>query len=191
MPPSGVDPRDQRVDRPRIIRFPDRHHPAEGVVENQHAHLIDRTQIADQAGRRRARQLHLRPFHRRALIDDQHHHGAFGRLRRQQLRGQRAIQRVFRLLLHVVDIALAADHQQPAALLDVLLQIRLARRRNFLQIPIVQDAPVDSRRNWCSRCRRCASLRTGPRSKLRAARCRCSAGSTETYSALGRRNITA
>ena len=87
VPPSGVIPEISRlIDRP-VLGAPDRHGPLEGIVEDQHAHLIDRPQIFDHSDGRDARQFHLAAFHRRGLVDDQHHGGAFGRARRRQLSG--------------------------------------------------------------------------------------------------------
>ena len=123
MPPSGTIPEIRRLISDLVFGSANGHGPLERIVENQHADLIDGAQILHHADRGQPRQLDLLAFHRRGLVDDQHHGGAFGRSRRSELGGQGPVQRILHLLGVVIDVALAGDHQQAPALLDELLDL--------------------------------------------------------------------
>ena len=91
--------------------------------------LIVTSQIFDHADGSQTRQLHLLAFHRRRFVDDEHHAGALRRARWSELGGKRALDRIFDRLVLDIDVALASDPQQSAALQEQAPPLRIRRRR--------------------------------------------------------------
>ena len=135
----GNNARNQALDQGLVFGSAQRHGPLEGIVEDQNAHLIDWPQILHHADGGQPGQLDFLAFHGRRFVDDQHYGGAFGRARRREFRGQRAIESILHFLLVVIGISLTGDHEQSPALLDEVFNLVFSRSRQRLQILIVED----------------------------------------------------
>ena len=134
----GGDAGNQALHQRPVLGLADRNRPLERVVENENAHQIDGPQVLHHPDRSEARQFHLLAFHRRRLVHDQDHACSLGRARRREFGGQQTVQRILDGFVLGIDITLAADHQHAAALLHERLEVRLERRGQRFQIPVVQ-----------------------------------------------------
>src|SRR5579884_199691 len=135
----GCDTGDEALNERLFLRAAERHGPLDGVVEDEDADQIDGPEVIDDAERGQARQFDFLALHGGRLVDDEYDGGAFGSARRRHFGGHGAVERVFDLLVLGVDIVLAADDQQTAALLDETLDLVLALGWNGLEVPVVQD----------------------------------------------------
>ena len=136
----GDDPGNQLLQYIRFAVRTQRDRPLEGVVEDQHADTIDRAEVRDDADGRLPGELHLLALHRRRLVDDENHRGAFGRAGWGQARGERFPQRIVAVVRRLdVEVLLAGDEEESSSGPDKIGKPGFPRRGPCFDIKVVDD----------------------------------------------------